>query len=69
MYRDGKNPNYINFFLQTDKFKGVPKIMEKDKCDDLIWVDINNIPDNTIISDKISIKNYLKGIAFVENNF
>lgn len=69
MVRRGDNDNYINFFLKANKFEGEPEIIEKDKCDDLIWCDINNIPDNTIVAEKRAIHNYLNDISFDEYGF
>ncbi len=67
--RRGDNNNYINFFIKCDKFNGTPIICEKDKCDDLIWVDMNSIPENTITAEKRAIYNYKNGIFFDEYNF
>lgn len=36
---------YIDYYFEIKKYKGRPKIMEKDKCDELIWVDVNNLPE------------------------
>lgn len=42
---DGKKLEpYIDYYFEFKKYKGTPKIMEKDKCDELIWVDINDLP-------------------------
>ena len=35
---------YIDYYFEINEYDGVPKIMEKDKCDELIWVDINDLP-------------------------
>ena len=43
---------YIDFVVETDKWQGTPEIMEKDQCDDIIWADIDKIPDNTIQFNK-----------------
>ena len=43
-YKDG----YINIFFKTDKFTGTPQIMEPNKCDDIQWFDLDNLPENTI---------------------
>lgn len=40
--------NCINFIFLATKFEGTPKIMEQDKCTDLNWFDINNLPTNII---------------------
>lgn len=36
---------YIDYYFEIKKYSGIPKIMEEDKCDELLWVDINNLPD------------------------
>lgn len=33
-----RNYKYINFFLKADEFKGVLKIIEKENCDDIIFI-------------------------------
>ena len=35
---------YIDYYFEIKKYEGIPRIMEKDKCDELIWADINNLP-------------------------
>ena len=36
---------YIDYYFEIEQFEGIPKIMEKDKCEELIWVDIHNLPE------------------------
>lgn len=36
---------YIDYYFEIKKYKGRPKIIEKDKCDELIWADVNNLPE------------------------
>ena len=36
---------YIDYYFEIKIYKGTPKIMESDKCDELIWCDINNLPE------------------------
>lgn len=40
-----KSDNYIDFYFEINKYNGIPKIVEKDKCSELIWVDIHNLPE------------------------
>lgn len=46
---DISNENYLNFFFKVKHYQGRPKIMEPDKCDELKWFNIKEIPENTIL--------------------
>ena len=39
---------YIDFYFKINTYRGTPVIAEKDKCDELIWVDKNNLPKKFI---------------------
>lgn len=45
---DAVEENYINFFFSIKKYKGTPSIIETNKCEELKWFKINEIPINTI---------------------
>ena len=36
---------YIDYYFEIEEYEGIPKIIEEDRCDELIWVDINNLPE------------------------
>jgi len=36
---------YIDYYFEIKKYKGTPKIIEEDKCDELIWADVDKLPD------------------------
>ena len=36
---------YIDYYFEIEDYEGIPKIIEEDRCDELIWVDINNLPE------------------------
>lgn len=38
----------IDTFFLVETWNNVPEIREPDKCDDLSWFDLNNLPDDTI---------------------
>ncbi len=61
--------DYINVFFTTNKYIGTPKIMEPNKCDDLKWFNINELPENTIIRIRNVIKNMKKGIIYDDGDF
>ena len=59
----------MNIFFSTKKFEGTPQIIEKEKCDDLRWFNLNNLPDNTIERIKKVIKCMENGIIYDDGNF
>ena len=40
--------DYVNIFFKVKKYTGTPTIKEPNKCDDLSWFDIDNLPNNVI---------------------
>ena len=57
---------YIHIYFTVRKFTGKPQIMEKDKCDDLRWFNINNLPDNMIERIRCAIEDMEKGIKYAD---
>ncbi len=60
------NEEYVDFFFITKKWKGTPKVMEIDKCDDMSWFPIGKLPDNTLLYVKKVIETYKEGPPFFE---
>jgi len=60
---------YIDFFFVVNKWKGIPIIGEIEKCDDLSWFSIDNLPDNLLPFVKEAIENYKAKIAFFESGW
>lgn len=36
---------YVDYYFEIKEYGGVPTIVEEDKCDELIWADIDNLPE------------------------
>lgn len=56
----------IDFFFETMQWQGEPKIMETNKCDDLKWFSLNQLPQNIVPYVKSGIENYKNKISFSE---
>ena len=56
----------IDFFFEATEWKGEPRNMETDKCDDLSWFSLNQLPDNMVPYVKAGIENYVNNVAFSE---
>ena len=43
---DGKKLEpYIDYYFEISKYKGTPKIVEFNKCEELIWASIEDLPE------------------------
>ena len=56
----------IDYYLYTNKFSGNVRIMEPNKCDDLAFYKLDNLPDNIIPYIKTVLYNYKNNIIFSE---
>lgn len=56
----------IDLFFTAKKWQGEPKIMEPEKCDDLNWFGLNNLPRNIIPCIKQAIDSVLNNIIYSE---
>jgi 8-oxo-dGTP diphosphatase len=56
----------VDFFMHVRNWQGEPVNTEPDKCDELRWVHVNQLPDNVIPYVKKAIQNHLMGISFNE---
>lgn len=62
-----ENDERLDIFFTTDKWEGEPKNMEPDKCDDLSWFPLDDLPPNTIPYIKQAIENFRIGIYYSES--
>ncbi|MCI0551530.1 MAG: NUDIX domain-containing protein [Anaerolineae bacterium] len=59
----------VDFFVHVHKWQGEPYNAEPDKCNDLRWVDVDQLPANTVPYVKRAIENHLNAIQFDEYGF
>jgi 8-oxo-dGTP diphosphatase len=56
----------VDFFFEVRKWNGEPFNAEPEKCDEIKWADLDNLPENTIPYIRRAIMNYQAGIPFEE---
>src|SRR5512138_953421 len=56
----------VDFFVHVYRWQGEPRNTEPDKCDELRWVNIAEMPANTIPYVKAGIENHRAGTVFYE---
>ena len=66
LHRISKDSEYIDYFFIPEKYSGEPKNMEPDKCDDLSWFPLDQLPENTIPYIRQAIERIRAGVAFSE---
>jgi len=64
MHRKKPDEERIDYFLCCNKWHGNIINMEPEKCSELRWHSINELPKNTIEYIEYSIKNYLENNCF-----
>lgn len=56
----------VDFFIHVHRWQGEPFNAEPEKCDDLRWTKIEQLPVNTVPYIRQALKNHLAGIPFGE---
>jgi len=56
----------IDFFVHITRWQSEPFNTEPDKCDELRWCDVDELPENVIPYVKQSIQNFRDGVVFEE---
>lgn len=55
---------YYDIYFVIKNYKGIIKINEPNKCQELKWVLLDNMPEDVIEFEKIALDNYEKKIKF-----
>ena len=66
MHRKAVNDERIDFFMTATEYTGEITNMEPNKCDDLQFFPLDNLPINIIDYVKVAIENYRKRIGYSE---
>jgi len=67
MHRMSTNElEYMDVYFAASAWKGEPKIAEPDKCDDLKWFPLAELPHNVLSYDRQAMEYVAKGVTFSE---
>ncbi|TVY08995.1 NUDIX hydrolase [Paenibacillus cremeus] len=64
MHRRSDTGEWIDFFLSVKQWKGEPVNMEPDKCSEMAWYPVHNLPGDTIPHVRQAVNNYLNGVFY-----
>jgi 8-oxo-dGTP pyrophosphatase MutT (NUDIX family) len=53
-----ENAEYFDFYFTASKWQGEPTNQEPEKCDDMRWFPLDNLPDNLVPNVKQAIEKY-----------
>ena len=56
----------VDFFFALRTWTGEPQNAEPDKCDQLLWAELDNLPENMIPYVRQILENLYEGILFQE---
>jgi 8-oxo-dGTP diphosphatase len=56
----------VDFFVHVRRWSGEPVNAEPEKCDEIRWVKVDDLPENTIPYVRRAIENFENGIPFEE---
>jgi len=57
---------YYDIYFVVNKYDGIPKVIEPDKCSELRWFKIEDLPNEIIDIRKIALDNYRNEIQYSE---
>ena len=61
-----KEDERVDFFVHVHQWQGEPFNAEPHKCDDLRWVDVDQLPENIVPYVRQALENHRTGIPFDE---
>jgi len=65
MHQRDKN-EYVDFYFTADAWEGEPTNCEPEKCDDMQWIPLDQLPDNVIPNVKQALTAYDAGKGYSE---
>lgn len=69
LHRYRPEREYIDIYVKADKWKGEPQNMEPNKCDEVTWFKLDDLPENTVKDVRQAIENIKLGVFYSEFGF
>lgn len=69
LHRKSDDCEYMDFFFTAKTWSGEPKIMEPNKCDNIAWFPVNNLPSNILPYVRNVIESLNDKVAFIESGW
>ena len=66
MHRFRPEREYFDIYLKAENWRGDIVNMEKDKCDELAWYKLNDLPENMVPEVRAALASINKGLAYGE---
>jgi len=60
---------YFNIYFEALRWQGEPRIAEPDKCDGLMWFDVDALPEDMIPERRQALLGHLAGTRYHEAGF
>ncbi len=65
-HMEDNGDEYVDFYLSADKWKGEPQNVEPNKCDDMQWFAVNDLPEDLLTNVKSALSYINEGETFSE---
>lgn len=60
------NADYVQAFFEVRRWSGEPRIAEPDRCDELGWFSVDDLPPNLTPATYLGLVSYLSGSLYSE---
>ncbi len=67
--RQGPETEFYVFVFRADTWQGIPNNGEPDKCDDMRWFSINQLPAEMIPAHRQAIERVMQGVSYSQHGW
>ncbi len=60
------NAEYVDFYFLATNWQGEPRNCEPEKCDDMLWAPLDELPENTVPNVRQALAAHASGSAYSE---